>query len=79
MTPILEPILAGLTVSLINKYIVNNNCLWLWLSCSSLRDLPGLCPCSPPPIEIDGHEDDLSSSNTTVSDISLENPHVHIH
>ena len=65
MTPILEPILAGLTVSLINKYIVNNNCLWLW--------------CSPPTIEIDGHEDDLSSSNTTVSDISLENPHVHIH
>jgi hypothetical protein len=66
MTPILEPILAGLAVSLINKYIVNNNCLWLWCS-------------SPPTIEIDGHEDDLASSNTTVSDISLENPHVHIH
>jgi hypothetical protein len=65
MAPILEPILAGLTVSLINKYIVNNSCLWLW--------------CSPPTINVDHHEDDLSSSNTTVSDISLDNPHIHIH
>jgi len=65
MTPILEPILAGLTVSLINKYILNNTCLWLW--------------CHPPKIDIDGHEDDLASSNTTVSDISLDNPHVHVH
>ena len=65
MTPILEPILAGLTVSIINKYIVNNNSLWLW--------------CYPPKIERDRHEDDLSSSNTTVSDISLDNPHVHVH
>jgi hypothetical protein len=61
MTPILEPILAGLTVSLINKYIVNNSALWLW--------------CSPPDINLDSHEDDLSSSNTTVSDVSLETPH----
>ena len=65
MTPILEPILAGLTVSLINKYIVNNSALWLW--------------CSPPDIDIYNHEDDLSSSNTTVSEISLDNPHIHIH
>ena len=62
---ILEPILAGLTVSLINKFIVNNNCLWLW--------------CSPPIIEIDHHEDGISSSSTTVSDLSLYTPHVHMH
>ncbi len=66
MTPMLEPILAGLTVSLINKYIINNSGLWLW--------------CSPPDINLDSHEDDLSSSNTTVSDISLDAPHhFHIH
>ncbi len=65
MTPILEPILAGLFVSLINKYIVNNNALWLW--------------CNPPTVDIYQHEDDLASSNTTVSDISLDEPHIHVH
>ncbi len=62
---ILEPFLAGLTVGLISKWIFNNNALWLW--------------CSPPVISVDQHEDDISSSNTTVSDISLDTPHVHIH
>ena len=61
----LEPILAGLTVSLINKYIVNNSALWLW--------------CNPPDIDTYNHEDDLSSSNTTVSEISLDEPHIHVH
>ncbi len=73
MTPILEPILAGLTVSIINKYIVNNPQLWLW--------------CTPPPLTRYEHEDeerrslscpqseDQSSSKTTVSEISWDNPH----
>ncbi len=65
MKPSLEPILAGLTASLINKYIVNNSGMWLW--------------CNTPGLDIYLHEDDLASSNTTVSDISLDNPHVHVH
>jgi hypothetical protein len=65
MIAIIEPILAGLTVSIINKYIVNNPQLWFW--------------CTPPPPTRYEHEDDLSSSNTTVSDISLDNPHIHVH
>ena len=77
MTPILEPILAGLFVSLINKYVVNSSALWLW--------------CNPPTADIYQHEDedgrspsysqsdDLASSNTTVSDISLDNPHIYVH
>ena len=65
MTPILEPILAGITVSLINKFILNNNIIWNW--------------CSPLDIVIDQHEDTISSSNTTISDMSFDTPHIHIH
>ena len=64
MTPIVEPIVAGILVSLINKFILNNNTIWNW--------------CSPQAIVVDQH-DDLASSNTTISDASLEIPHVHIH
>ena len=64
MTPILEPIMAGLCVSLFNKFILNNSGYWMqW--------------CSPATVTV-AHEDDISSSNTTISDISLE-PHVHCH
>ena len=65
MTPILEPILAGILVSLINKFILNNNSIWNW--------------CSPQEIVIEQHEDTISSSNTTISDISFEEPHIHVH
>ncbi len=64
MTPILEPILEGLCVSLFNKFILNNSTYLInW--------------CSPQTVTVE-HEDDVSSSNTTISDISLE-PHVHCH
>ena len=65
MLAIIEPICAGIAVSLINTFLLNsNNIIWSW--------------CSTPTIVID-HEDNISSSNTTISDISLEAPHVHIH
>ncbi len=69
---IIEPILAGLTVGIINKWVLNNSELWRWCtthtSCSNVTT-----------IGIDHHEDDLSSSNTTVSDVSLGNTHIHVH
>ena len=65
MLAIIEPIAAGICVSLINKLLLNTiNIIWSW--------------CSTPTIVID-HEDNISSSKTTISDISLEAPHVHIH
>ncbi len=69
---IIEPILAGLTVGIINKWLLHNNDLWHWCashtSCSNVTT-----------ISLDHHEDDLSSSNTTVSDVSLGNTHIHVH
>ena len=45
MTPIMEPILAGLCVSLFNKFILNNSGYWLqW--------------CSPVTVTV-AHEDDI--------------------
>ncbi len=61
---IIEPILARLTVSLINKWIFNNTILWLW--------------CYPPTFT-EFHEDESSSTNATVSDMSLGEAHVHVH
>ena len=64
MLAIVEPIFCGIAVSLINKFSLNNNNnIWSW--------------CSTPTVVID-NEDNISSSNTTISDISLE-PHVHCH
>ena len=69
---IIEPILAGLTVGIINKWVLNNSELWRWCtthtSCSNVTS-----------ISLDHYEDDLSSSNTTVSDVSLGNTHIHVH
>ena len=65
---IIEPILAGLTVGIINKWNLNNGALWIWCTSSSHS--------------VDHHEDDISSSNTTVSDISLDEihvPHTYVH
>ncbi len=66
---LIEPIVAGLTVGIINKWMFNNSELWRWCvshtSCSTATT-----------ISIDQHEDDISSSNTTVSDISLDNIHI---
>ena len=66
MVSVIEPIVAGCIVSLINKFILNNNSiLWgYW--------------CSPQAIVVEQHDDTISSSNTTIADIYFE-PHVHCH
>jgi hypothetical protein len=64
MNPIIEPILAGLCVSLFNNFILNNGSFIMnW--------------CSPQTVTVE-HEDTVSSSNTTISDISFDT-HVHRH
>ena len=65
MPTILESITAGIIVVLINKYSLNTNSI-IWNM------------CSPQEIVIE-HEDNISSSNTAISDTSFDTPHVHIH
>ena len=67
---ILEPIMASPTVGIINKWILNNNDLWHWCAAS--------CSTSTV-IHTVQRKDGISSSNTTVSNISLENTHTHVH
>ncbi len=55
MPTVLEPIGAGIAVALINKFIINNN--YMWTFCSGSR-----------PDKNDEHEDDISSTNTSVVD-----------
>ena len=68
---ILEPVFAGIMVSLINKYVINGHCTaWLRQSCSAE--------------EVREDEDEKeeeereehSSTNTTISDADV---HVHCH
>ena len=65
----LEPVLAGIIVSLINKYILNNLGS-IWQSCAVEE------------LVVDEHEmeeeegEAVSSTNTTISDADL---HVHCH
>ncbi len=64
MTAIIEPIMAGLFVSLFNKFILNNTAyISNWCSLATVTT---------------HHEDTASDSNTTISDMSLET-HVHVH
>ena len=64
MTAIIEPIMAGLCVSLFNKFILNNTTyISNWCSLSTATNQ---------------HEDTVSDSNTTISDISLDT-HIHTH
>jgi hypothetical protein len=72
MIAILEPVCAGIMVSLINKYILNGHCTeWFQQSCSAEefreQDENEI-------IEAEG--DEISSTNTTISDTSV---HVHCH
>ena len=66
---LVEPIIAGLTVGILNKWIFNNSELWHWCtthtSCSNVTTM-----------ELHPHEDDISSSNTTVSELRLDNIHI---
>ena len=68
---ILEPVFAGIVVSLINKCVINGSCnVWLQQSCSAE--------------EVREHENETvedevaqySSTNTTISDADV---HVHCH
>ena len=65
---IVEPVFAGILVSLLNKYVLSGQCcVWLQRSCES-----------PAEIIEEGGEDEMgiSSTTTTVSDASV---HVHCH
>ena len=57
MPTVLEPIGAGITVALINKFITNNNCLWQ--QCLN---------CRATPVEPTDHEDCQSSTSSTATD-----------
>ena len=65
---IVEPVFAGVLVSLLNKYVLSGQCCgWLQRSCENQEEI----------IEAGGHEEDgVSSTTTTVSDASV---HVHCH
>ena len=52
---ILEPIAAGLTVALINKFVINNNWLWEQWGCQA---------------ESEDHEDCASSTTSAISEPS---------
>ena len=65
MLDIAIPVTAGLIVSLINKFILNSNSNF-WNICNTDVNLNAY------------EEDDLSSSNTTISDVELVH-HVHVH
>lgn len=65
MTTILEPIGAGITVALINKFIINNN--WLWRICLG---------CQAEDVnKHDEHEE--CSSSTSTSTIDAVEVHTH--
>ena len=66
---IVEPVFAGILVSLLNKYVLSGQCCgWLQQSCVSLAEV----------IEEGENEEEegVSSTTTTVSDASV---HVHCH
>ena len=63
-TAILEPIVAGLIVALLNRYVINN---------------PGLFSCCSAPATINRDVEECSSSSSTSSYIDVEiHPHVHM-
>ena len=69
---IVEPVFAGILVSLLNKYVLSGQCIgWLQQACVSLEEVIE---------EREGEKEDeeevLSSTNTTISDASV---HVHCH
>ena len=62
MTGILEPIGAGITVALVNKFIINNS--WLW------QQLGTLSSCNGQTAQGDGEDEECtSSSSTAVTDV----------
>ena len=63
--PVLEPIGAGITVALINKFIINNN--WLWQQCLN---------CRATPVEPAEHYEDCQSPTSTTATDAIET-HAH--
>jgi len=64
VTAIAEPIVAGLIVALINRYVISN---------------PGLFSCCSAPATISIDAEECSSSSSTSSYIDVEtHPHVHM-
>ena len=67
VSPLIEPIVAGIVVSLINKYLLNTNS-FVYSYCNDSSNV------------YRESEDLTSSTNTTISDrSSLETPHIHSH
>ena len=65
---IVEPVFAGILVSLLNKYVLSGQCCrWLQKSCESSEEVIE---------EGENEEEGVSSTTTTVSDASV---HVHCH
>ena len=65
---IVEPVFAGVLVSLLNKYVLSGQCCgWLQRSCEERQEEV---------IEEGPEEEGISSTTTTVSDASV---HVHCH
>ena len=62
MPAILEPIEAGLIVAIINKYIINNNNLWVWL-------------CGTEAEEAKQPQEDASSTTTSIADTDVRMHH----
>ena len=64
VTAIAEPIVAGLIVALLNRYVISN---------------PGLFSCCSEPTTINRDVEECSSSSSTSSYIDVEtHPHVHV-
>ena len=64
VTAIAEPIVAGLIVALLNRYVISN---------------PGFFSCCSAPATVSNDVEECSSSSSTTSYIDVEtHPHVHM-
>ena len=71
---IVGPVVAGLLVSLLNKYVLSGQCIsWLQQSCESSEEI-----IEEKEEEEEGEEkgNEVSSTNTIISDASV---HIHSH
>ena len=65
---ILEPVFAGILVSLINKYVLSGNCVAL------LRQ-----SCSAEEVRENDDDDEMEQHSSTITTISDADVHVHCH
>ena len=65
---ILEPVFAGVLVSLINKYVLSGSCVsWLRQSCSAEE------------VKENDDDDEMEQHSSTITTISDADVHVHCH